>query len=181
MNVKIGDMARHGEKAGQRCGGEMERFATGSVGHGEVSDKLAASPVFSDMGWDDVCVTASFMGGGFFRRGSSLVNEGDRGGMMFVILSGRVSVEKDDGSGKRKRIAELGPGKTIGEMSLFDGEGRSATCVAIDDCRVAMMDGAGFAEFCSKKPVSALAFSKRVAKTLSQRLRETSGKLVDVI
>ena len=48
---------------------------------------------------------------------------------MYVLVSGRVETRKDDGSNHRTVIAAECKGRSIGEMSLIDGEPRSATCV----------------------------------------------------
>lgn len=60
-----------------------------------------------------------------FSAGTRIVSEGESGGRFFVLLEGRASVSIGD----RKR-GRLGPGDFFGEMSLIDGQPRSATVTA---------------------------------------------------
>ena len=60
-----------------------------------------------------------------YRKGP-IFREGDDGSTMFVIKSGRVMITKNM-YGIMVKIAELGPGDHFGEMSLLEGQPRSAT------------------------------------------------------
>jgi CRP/FNR family transcriptional regulator, cyclic AMP receptor protein len=61
-----------------------------------------------------------------FPRNSVLINEGDRGDALYVILSGRVKVYSSNEAGREFVIDFHGPGEYVGEMML-DGEPRSST------------------------------------------------------
>ena len=67
----------------------------------------------------------------FFRSGTLLMSQGDLGGAMFAIVEGAVSVNFTDAHGRTQRVAELGPGEIVGEMSLFTGDRRTATVSAL--------------------------------------------------
>ena len=62
--------------------------------------------------------------------GEDLIVEDDAGTSLFIIVSGEVEVLTGDGR-RSKRIARLGPGAVVGEMSLMTGARRSATVRAI--------------------------------------------------
>ena len=57
-----------------------------------------------------------------FHQGETLMRQGARADLMYVIVQGQAI-----------RIAELGPGETAGEMGLPDSEPRTATVVALED------------------------------------------------
>ena len=88
---------------------------------------------------------------------------GARGTSMFVVVNGRVAVERADGS----RLAELGPGEFFGEMALV-GEGvRAATVRALDAAtQLAEIDRARFIYLVGQQP----AFSLTVMRVLAERL-----------
>ena len=73
------------------------------------------------------------MAGDKYRRilaeGEWLFREGDQGDTAFVIENGLLEVCREH-DGKRERIAQLGPGDMIGEMSLIDKLPRSASAFA---------------------------------------------------
>jgi NTE family protein len=67
----------------------------------------------------------------FFRSGTRLMNQGDFGGAMFVIVTGEVSVTFVDEDAREQSVAKLGPRDIVGEMSLFTGDRRTATVAAV--------------------------------------------------
>src|SRR5690349_6621493 len=64
-----------------------------------------------------------------FPRGSCIVRQGDIGASMFVLVDGKVTVTVHLRSGE-ERVATLGPGDIVGEMSLLTGARRNATVTA---------------------------------------------------
>ena len=64
-----------------------------------------------------------------FPRGVTIVRQGDLGASMFVLVDGKVSVSVHSRSGE-ERVATLGSGDVVGEMSLLTGARRNATVVA---------------------------------------------------
>jgi CRP/FNR family transcriptional regulator, cyclic AMP receptor protein len=65
---------------------------------------------------------------------STLIEEGEEGDALFLILEGSVSVRHGD-----RPVAVQGPGGYFGELALLDGEPRSATVVAAEDVTVAVL------------------------------------------
>ena len=64
-----------------------------------------------------------------FGRGPPLMRQGVLGGGVFVIAAGMAAVTVHARGGDR-RVARLGPGDVVGEMSLLTGARRSATVTA---------------------------------------------------
>lgn len=60
--------------------------------------------------------------------GTVLTREGQTGGLAYVIESGTAEVRRGD-----RRVATLGPGDVVGELSLIDGGPRTATVRATSD------------------------------------------------
>ena len=67
------------------------------------------------------------------RRSQSLFRQGDPSDGVYVIVSGRMHVISERADGTRKVIGEALPGETIGEMSFFTTEARSASVAAARD------------------------------------------------
>lgn len=63
-----------------------------------------------------------------FRDGDEITEKGRRTGRLYVILEGTAKVLVDG-----REVGRLGPGDSLGEISLLDGEPRSATVVAVGD------------------------------------------------
>jgi CRP-like cAMP-binding protein len=70
-------------------------------------------------------------------EGRYLVEQGDRGAQIFVLLDGVMTVEVDG-----KPMAFLGPGAVLGERAVLEGGVRTSTLRAATTCKVASVPGA---------------------------------------
>jgi len=96
------------------------------------------------------------------RRGRILVSEGDIDDTFFIILSGKVAVNKGP-----RTIAFLSRGECFGEMSYLSGQSRAATVIAETDCILMKISGILLDK--SPDPIQVL-FLRNFALTLIQRL-----------
>jgi len=79
--------------------------------------------------------------------GTAVTQIGEPGNSFFVIIDGTVAVRTPVGTG-----AQLQPGEFFGEMSLLDGEPRSATIVAMTDLRLLVVDRTHFWRLLDETP-----------------------------
>ncbi|MEZ5726862.1 MAG: Crp/Fnr family transcriptional regulator [Burkholderiaceae bacterium] len=72
-----------------------------------------------------------------YRQGTTILNEGDSGDELFVLLAGRIRVFSDNAADREITYGEYDPIAVFGEMAL-DGGRRSATVVALErsECAV---------------------------------------------
>ena len=105
--------------------------------------------------------------------GDILMTEGDEGKSIYILLSGQVRVDRKTSDGQVVSIAEREAGDSFGEMSLIDGQPRSATVVATAPCEVLIVDQNTFETIVLSHPRAAMA----VLRTLVRRLRDQSEKL----
>jgi CRP/FNR family cyclic AMP-dependent transcriptional regulator len=80
-----------------------------------------------------------------------------------------------------KLIASVNAGKTLGEMSMIDGEPRFATCVAAETCVIAVLSRENLARIILEQPILGAKILMELVLMLSQRLRQTSIKLVGLM
>jgi CRP-like cAMP-binding protein len=97
-----------------------------------------------------------------YGSGESIIIEGEHGDSLFLIVEGTVRVHRGDAD-----LAELGPEDYFGEMSILDGEPRSASVTAHTDCLLLCIDQAGFQAILSRHFEVALT----IIRTLTHRLR----------
>ena len=87
---------------------------------------------------------------------------GDAGDSFFLIIDGMAAVRTPVGTGN-----QLKPGDFFGEMSLLDGEPRSATIVATTDLRLLSVDRSHFWRLLDENP----ELIRRILTVLSHRVR----------
>ena len=100
--------------------------------------------------------------------GTMLTRVGEPGEEFFFILDGSAMVDVT----RRKRI-RLGPGEFFGEMSLLDGEPRSATVRAETDMRLLIILRRNFQSLLTEVP----ELTRTILVVLSRRLREIERAL----
>ena len=107
-----------------------------------------------------------------FARNTVLINEGDVGDALYVILSGRVKVYSTNEAGREFVIDFHGAGEYVGEMTL-DGEARSASVMTVEPTTCAVIIRAQFRDFILAHP----DFAMHLIDRLIHRLRVTTGNL----
>lgn len=70
------------------------------------------------------------------RAGQVILTEGEFGRSVYVLLAGTVAVSVTDAAGAEMKLAELGPGSFIGELSFLMGARRTATVTARTDVQL---------------------------------------------
>jgi len=104
-----------------------------------------------------------------FPKGSIIINEGDRGDSLFVIITGRVKVFVSDDEGREMVLADHGPGDYVGEMAL-DGRPRSASVITMEPTTCSVVTREALRDAIVANPDFALA----LITTLIDRARTTT-------
>src|SRR5690349_5756691 len=66
---------------------------------------------------------------------------------LYVLMAGRAKVLVEDGDGREVILSTIEAGDFFGELSLIDGQPRSATVQALDACEVLYVPRCAFNEF----------------------------------
>lgn len=136
---------------------------------------------FEDLSWRQIKRLARYMEAWRADTGATVFSEGERDPYMCLIVDGRVKVLKSDSAEGEKELAVLGRGQVFGEMSLIDGEPRSATVVADVDSLLLVLTQEGLASLLDDVPRIGARLVLRIARTMSQRLRMASGIVVNCL
>lgn len=92
-----------------------------------------------------------------FAKNTVVIQEGDYGDTMFVVLSGRVRVYLADEEGREVLLGEYGPGEHFGEMMLDHGP-RSASVATMEPTRCAVVTRDELEAFLEAHPKTASIF-----------------------
>ena len=111
-----------------------------------------------------------------FAAGETLFYQGDPGGSAFLIVSGRVSIERtadsSRGDAETVQIAVRGPDEFIGELSLFDEAPRNADARALTPTRTLQIKGQHVLSCAEQSPELALS----LIRGLAAKLREATDR-----
>jgi CRP-like cAMP-binding protein len=110
--------------------------------------------------------------------GNMIIREGDVDDYMLLIVQGKIDIVKTDKHGVLQPMTSAGPGMTIGEMSMIDGEPRFATCIAVEPCVFAVLSRDSMVRIILEEPSLGAKLLIKLVTLLSQRLRQTSSTLL---
>jgi CRP-like cAMP-binding protein len=107
--------------------------------------------------------------------------ENDGANCMYVLISGRMAVQKQTGFGDRMQVvALLDPGAPLGEGVLTD-QSRGATLTAVADSRLLLLSRQAFAEITINTPSLAVKVLTWLMGRLALRLKKSSERLAHVL
>jgi CRP-like cAMP-binding protein len=136
-------------------------------------DLLRRVPVFSELTSFQMAQLAGTVTKRRFKRGEKIVEQGQRSEALFIILAGRARVLLADRRGREVILDVLVPGDYIGEISLIDGKGHSATVEAEVLCDMLVLGQADFNRCLDENH----AMARSVIKGLAYRLRKADEKI----
>ncbi len=123
-----------------------------------------------------------------YRKNTLLIEEGDRGDTLYLILAGRLRSYASGDKGREITYGIYGPGEYLGEMSL-DGGPRSANVITLEASTCAVITRTTLQQHIAEHPEFAFELIGKVirrarAATLSAKqlaLNDVYGRLVQVL
>ena len=137
------------------------------------TDHLRNVPIFTDLTDSDLTKIASNMVPRVYEKGQMILLEESMGETFFIITQGAVKVTRLSADGREVILAMLGESDFFGEMSLLDGEGRSANIVANEYAKVLTLSRSDFLDCLESYPKIAIA----LLKELAIRLRKSDQQI----
>jgi CRP/FNR family cyclic AMP-dependent transcriptional regulator len=141
-----------------------------------ISRLLAGSELFSSLSTDalnDLALHAVIRA---IPEKEVIFAKGAPGTDLFAILQGRVKISSFSEDGKEIIFTILESGNFFGETALLDGQNRSATCTAIEDCQMVVIERDSFTSYLEKYPT----FAIHLLSLLSQRLRNKDEQMEEI-
>ena len=110
-----------------------------------------------------------------FARNAIILTEGDDTDSLYVLLQGRVKVFVSGEDGRELEVNRIGPGGYFGEVVL-DGGPRSASVMALEDCRCAIVHRAELSRVLAEIP----EFAEHLLRKLAHRVRVLTASVRDL-
>jgi CRP/FNR family cyclic AMP-dependent transcriptional regulator len=136
-------------------------------------DMLSRMALFEDFGLEDLEYIAERCQTRSYRSGESIFYAGDPGHQIYFIGSGKVKIHLERDEGEETVYSIASKGEFFGEMSLLDGQPRSADATCIEESELAYLTGEGLQECLARYPI----LLRRVMEVMSRRLRTADRQL----
>jgi CRP-like cAMP-binding protein len=138
-----------------------------------IADFLATVPLFKSLDARERDRFAELVREKNYPKGSVILFEDDPGDALFVVRSGRVKVVLLAEDGREVILSLMGVGEYFGELSLIDGQPRSAHVIAMEDSALLVLHRDDFRRRVESSPGVAWA----LLQELSHRLRRADEKI----
>jgi serine/threonine-protein kinase len=150
--------------------------ATGEILHALQSTKLHPDaytrlkdlPLFAELSRDELKDVFVLIEETRFPKGERIIERGEAVGGLYVLLEGDAEVLVGDDA--EKPINVVGPGDTLGEISLLRGGAGTARVVALDDVRALFLPQARLEEYLLRHPTAATEMYRHLATQLAKRV-----------
>jgi serine/threonine protein phosphatase PrpC len=135
-------------------------------------DALKAMPLFQHLAYKELTAILAIATTRTYPGGREIIIEGQPGDELFVVVRGRVTIEKGG-----VEMAEIKSGGHFGEMGLIDNVPRSATVRATEPTRVMVISRGELMALMRREPVLAVKLLWAFVQVLSDRLRAANAQL----
>jgi CRP/FNR family cyclic AMP-dependent transcriptional regulator len=133
---------------------------------------LRQTSLFADLSPRDLRVIDALVHERGYLEGEVVFDEGERGEALYMVLSGRVRVQRVQASGEALVLAEIGAGDFFGDLALLDDAPRAAQARACEPTQLAALFRADFLSLLETHGALASRVSLQLARHLGQRLRQ---------
>lgn len=146
----------------------------------DVAELLISKTALTELDLEAATQVAQLMQARRIKAGTVLMREGvTNTGYMVLVLQGEAVVENEIANANDSMvITVLGPGSLIGELGILDDKPRSATCTAVSDMDLAVLDQDGLAELIRTDGRVGSALLGAILRRVADRLRQTNRRLL---
>lgn len=135
-------------------------------------DVLHKMPLFRHLTYQELVRVLNITEVRSFESEERVVEEGDEGDELFIVLTGRVRVHSGEAV-----LTHLGPGQHLGEMALVDKAPRSASVSADEPSKLLVIRRRDFFDIIRKDHAIAVKLLWSFLGVLTERLRATNREL----
>lgn len=137
---------------------------------------LKEVPFFHGMTIEQLKILAALCEERLFEKDTHIFNNGDPGGVLYVVVNGRVGIEQEKRAGSFARLADVDAYSYFGEANFFDNNPHSTSAVAVRDTLILQLRREPVIELTRQNPNLAL----ELINVLSERLRENNSRIAEL-
>jgi CRP/FNR family transcriptional regulator, cyclic AMP receptor protein len=142
-----------------------------------IADELAGLGLFHGLGEANITALAEVSFLRRLARGQVLFLTGEPSEHLYVVRSGLLHVVTSSPHGDQFVLSTVAPGQTLGELSILDGQPRSADVVAAESTELMAVPAAAVQALLDREPAALRAFATELARSL----RRLTGAMGDIL
>ncbi|MBL7960683.1 Crp/Fnr family transcriptional regulator [bacterium] len=136
-------------------------------------DILKKVPIFSEISSKDLEKIVAVTHHRKYRKDNMILIEEEAGQTMFILMSGQVKISRISEDGREVILAVMGAGEFFGELSLLDGQSRSANVTVIKDAEMLLINRDDFLNLLNEFPRIAI----QLLRELASRMRKSDSQI----
>ena len=137
---------------------------------------LQTVPFFTNLSQDEADSLSKRLIMRRFDPDQIIFHHGDPGGLLYIIVDGKVKITHSTPDGNEALLAILGAGDFFGELALLDDSPRSATAESIEATETLTLHREEFMRYIHNNP----DFSLHVLQTMAQHIRRLNNQISDI-
>ncbi|MCX7023745.1 MAG: GGDEF domain-containing protein [Spirochaetes bacterium] len=146
-----------------------------------VVDFISGIPLFGGMSGLELNAVSAFLEPRRCKAGETIFREGDPGGELLVVKTGRVASSAAGSDGSVRDLGGYGPGQFFGEIAMVEGVPHPATCRADGDCELYVLEGIDFFRLVWEHPMIGVKLLSNMARAMVAALDRSSVFLDDLV
>lgn len=147
-----------------------------SVTQPELADQLSRVSIFEALNEEEREELSKFLVPRTYEAGQIIFLQGLAGQELYLVVSGAIAICRETAEGRQITLAIRESGCVVGELSLLDGQERSASGYAQGETSCLVLSSSDFWRFLDNHT----ALSQRLMVSLARRLRESAQQLEDL-
>ncbi len=104
------------------------------------------------------------------KSGQTLYHREEEGSSFCIVINGRLAAFVKGGDGKEKKVGEISPGESVGEMAMLTGDKRTANVTAVRDTELVLFSKDAFYRITKRYPQLLTAITQLITTRLSRVL-----------
>ena len=129
-------------------------------------DFLSTVSIFSDVTEKELDLLDNFSSVRNYPKGSMIILEEEYGDVVFIVKKGTIKITRVNDEGKEVILSLMGVCDVVGELSIIDGEARSANVLAQENCELYAIRSEDFLEILKNNFEISLALMGELATRL---------------
>lgn len=155
----------------------------------KINDFLKYVPIFTELDQNALTEIAKIGIRKTFKKDAIILLEHETGAALFIIAKGKVKISRVSEDGKEVILTILSDSDFFGEMSILDGQNRSATVTAIEETEIFLIQRPDFINLLLTRPEVSIALLQELTSRLrsadmkikSLSLKDAEGKVATVL